>query len=318
MEISRLEQLREIARNDKKGTLVVASAADEHVLRSVMQAIQMNIARAILLGDEKKIGEIASSIGFDLSDTEIVHVPDINKTAEIAVKIIHQGQADILVKGQVKTGILLKEVLNNEYGLRKAKTLSHLAIFQTSFYPKLLGVTDAALNIQPSINEKIGIMENAIEVFHRLGILKPKVALLSALEYVNEKIQSSVDASKIVALKPNISEGNYFLDGPLALDNAVSAEAAALKGIKSDVAGDADILVAPTLIRATSYIKACVFCLMASLLQLFAGPLCPSSLHQGQKQWTAGFIQSHWQLFFKINNYGIKTNSGHKPRIDFH
>ena len=240
-----LDQLLDSAGNRPKETLIVASAADEQVLLAVKHAIERGIVRAILVGDEREIIEIAKSINFDLDDTEIIHVPIMDQIAEVAVRTINQGKATILMKGYIQSSILLKAILNKEYGLRKSTIISHLAIFQTSFYPKLLGITDSAININPTVEEKIRIIENAVEVFHYLGIQKPRVALLSALESVNEKIQSSVDADTIVKMKPEITGGRYHLDGPLALDIAISEIAASKKGIKSEVAGKSDILIAP-------------------------------------------------------------------------
>lgn len=247
MKITNLDQLINLAGNGSKETLIVASAANEEVLLAVKQAIERKIVRAILVGDENEIRRIAQSVKFDLDNTEIINVPIIDQIAEVSVKAINNGKAGILMKGFIQTGTLLKAVLNREYGLRKSETVSHLAIFQTSFYPKLLGITDAAMNINPSVEEKIRIIENAVEVFYRIGIQEPRVALLSALEYVNEKIQSSVDAKTIVELKPEIPGRRYHLDGPLALDNAISIKAASVKGIESNVAGKADILIAPEL-----------------------------------------------------------------------
>ena len=247
MKVTNLDQLIKMAGTGPKETLIVASAADEQVMLAVKYAIEADIVRVILVGDEKEIIRIARSIKFDLDNTKIINVPIIEQIPEVSVKAINEGKAGILMKGFIQTGILLKAVLNKEYGLRKSETISHLAIFQTSFYPKLLGITDAAMNINPSVDEKIRIIVNAVEVFHCLGIKEPRVALLSALEYVNEKIQSSVDADTIVKMKPEIPGGKFHLDGPLALDNAISLEAASMKGIKSEVAGKADILIVPEL-----------------------------------------------------------------------
>jgi phosphate butyryltransferase len=247
MAITTLDQILQRAKKRKTRKIAVAAAADIHVLRAVKMAVDLNIIMPILVGEEKEIRKISAKIGFDLTNIEIYDVKAATEAARIAVKIVKEGKASILMKGQVSTAPLLKAVLDRENGLRKSETISHFALCQTSFYPKILGISDAGMNICPTIEEKIRIIENAVEVMHALDLEKPRVALLGPVEIVNEKITSTVDAAKIVKMKPVLRSGEYFIGGPYALDIAVSKEAAEQKGVNSEVAGNADILIVPGL-----------------------------------------------------------------------
>ena len=178
-----------------------------------------------------KIKELARTIEFDLSSVDIIDEKDPARSCIRAVELIREGSADILMKGLVPTAPLLLAILDKEKGLRKRNTLSHLAIFQTRYYHKLLGVTDAAMNISPDINEKVNIIRNAAEVFYALGVPEPKVAVLGPLETVNEKIRSTVDAAILTQMNRRGQITGCIVDGPLALDNAISADAAKHKGI---------------------------------------------------------------------------------------
>lgn len=245
MELKKLEQLIEIAKSKKTRRLAVAAAADKHVLQAVRDASKEGIVIPVLVGDKAKIEEISSEIGFDIASCEIHDVADPVKASIKAVSIIKEGNADVLMKGNVSTGPLLKAVLDKENGLRKGSALSHVAIYETSFYHKLIGVTDAAMNVAPDINEKVAIVKNAAEAFHKIGVKEPKIAIIGAVEVVNPKMEATVDAAMLTMMNKRKQIKNCIVDGPLAIDNAVSKEAAEHKGIVSDVAGDADILVAP-------------------------------------------------------------------------
>jgi phosphate butyryltransferase len=247
MELRQLEQIKEIAIRRKTRRLVVAAGEDAAVLSAIKTARELDIVIPILTGNEKEIRALSSRIGLQLDGVKIINEEDPVKASRLAVAEIRQGNADILMKGRVSTAPLLKAVLNRDEGLRKRDNLSHLALFQTRYYPRLLGITDAAMNISPGIKEKVAIIENAKEIFHALGIVNPRIAVLGPIETVNPDISSTTDAAILVQMNRRNQIPDCLIDGPLALDNAVSAEAAEHKGIVSEVSGKVDILLAPDL-----------------------------------------------------------------------
>ncbi len=247
MELTRLEEIKEIAIKRETRRLVVAAGEDSAVLKALIAAKDLDIVIPVLTGNEQKIRSIAEESGLNLSDIKIIHEPDPVQSGKLAVQQIREGKADILMKGKIPTAPLLKAVLNREEGLRKRDILSHLAIFQIDHYHKLLGITDAAMNIAPGLKEKTAIIQNAIEVFHALGILNPRIAALGPIETVNPDIPSTTDAALLTQMNRRNQISNCVIDGPLALDNAVSREAAEHKGIESEVSGKVDILLTPDL-----------------------------------------------------------------------
>jgi len=247
MALQKLDQLIDIAKNKETRRLAVAAAADEHVLEAVKSAVEAGIVKPILVGETEAIRKIAAKINFDLTGIEIIEEANPVKASVIAVALIKEGKAEILMKGLVATAPLLKAVLDKEKGLRKGGTLSHFALFETPFYHKLLGVTDAAMNVAPEFNDKVAILNNSVDAMHGLGIANPKVAVIGPLEVVNPKIESTVHAAMLTLMNNRKQITGCIVDGPFALDNAVSKEAAEHKGIVSPVAGDADILMGPEL-----------------------------------------------------------------------
>jgi len=245
MELKSLVTFVEMAKSKTKRRLVVAAAGDLPVLEAVNNAQKEGIIDPILVGDKSEIEKISQQIGFDLSNVEIIHEPDPVKASIKAVAVIKEGRAEILMKGLVATGPLLKAVLDKENGLRKGGTISHIAFYETPFYHKLLGVTDAAMNVAPEFDEKVAILQNAVEAFHKLGIKNPKVAVVAAVETVNPKMEATVHAAMLTMMNKRKQIKGCIVDGPLAIDNAVSAEAAHHKGIESDIAGDVDIILTP-------------------------------------------------------------------------
>lgn len=241
----KLEELLELAKQKKTRRVAVAASADKPVLMALKEAMSQNVVIPILVGDKEKTFEIGNSIGFDFSDIEIIHEPNPAKAASLAVEQIRKGNADLLMKGLVSSGAFLKAILDKENGLRKSGTLSHVAFFESPYYHKLLAVTDAALNVEPEFKEKVSMLNNAVEAMRKLGIDKPKVAVVGAVETVNDKMQPSVDAALMKVMNQRNQIKNCIVDGPLAIDNAVSKEAAEHKGIVSEVAGDVDIILTP-------------------------------------------------------------------------
>ena len=243
--IRKLKGLIDLAKSQDKKRIVVAAAADLHVLEALKGACELGIVQPILVGDKVEIISISNSIQFDLSGYEIIDESDVVKASEKAVSIIKSGGAEVLMKGLVATGILLKAVLNKENGLRKGGLLSHVPFFESSYYHKLLCITDAAMNVAPDLSEKVSIVQNAVEAYHKLGIKKPKVAVVGAVETVNPKMEATVHAALITQMNRRNQILGCEVDGPLALDNIVSKEAAEHKGIVSNVAGDADVILTP-------------------------------------------------------------------------
>lgn len=243
MVLKKLSDLLDIAKSKETRRLAVAAAADHAVLQAVKSAVIEGIIIPVLVGDKAEIKNIAKEIDFDLSKVDIYDEKNPAKASVKAVSLIKEGKADILMKGLVSTAPLLKAVLDKENGLRKGNTLSHFALIESPYYHKLVGVTDAAMNIAPEFHEKVDIVNNATEVFHGLGEEKPKVAIIGPLEVVNPKIDSTCHAAMLSKMNDRGQIKNCLVDGPFALDNAVSREAAEHKGIHSEVAGDADVLV---------------------------------------------------------------------------
>ena len=225
----------------------VSNAQDEPVLQAVKAAKEQNIATAILVGDEAKIREIAASIDMDLTDFEIINEPDTEAAALKAVELVHNGKADILLKGLLETKTFLKSVLNKEVGLRTGKMLSHVCVFEIEGINRLLFFTDVAFNTYPTLADKVNIINNAVEVAHACGIECPKVAPLCAVETVNPKMQPTVDADNLTKMYESGDFSGCQTSGPLSVDLAIDPEAAVHKGVTNPVAGHADILLFPNI-----------------------------------------------------------------------
>lgn len=225
----------------------VSNAQDEPVLQAVKAAKEQNIATAILVGDKAKIREIAASIDMDLTDFEIINEPDTEAAALKAVELVHNGKADILLKGLLETKTFLKSVLNKEVGLRTGKMLSHVCVFEIEGINRLLFFTDVAFNTYPTLADKVNIINNAVEVAHACGIECPKVAPLCAVETVNPKMQPTVDADNLTKMYEGGDFKGCQIYGPLSMDLAIDPEAAVHKGVTNPVAGHADILLFPNI-----------------------------------------------------------------------
>lgn len=245
MVLTQLQDILEKASKTIPVKVSVAAAEDKNVLEAIKKATNNNIISPILVGDKKKISKLLSEINFHIKDEDIIHTINTQIAVEKATELVAERKAAILMKGLVSTGVLLKAVLKDEYKLKKGGLLSHFAIFESPYYHKLFGITDAAMNISPNLHEKVHLLNNAVEVFRKLGIDEPKVAVLCAIETVNEKMCATMDASLLSTMNKRGQIKNCIVDGPLALDNAISREAALHKNISGEVAGDADILLAP-------------------------------------------------------------------------
>ena len=227
--------------------VAVAHPCDPVTMGAVSELVSLGMAIPILVGPRGKIEAAAAMIGFDLSACRIVDVPHSHAAAAEAVALVRRGEAALLMKGSLHTDELMHEIVATTTGLRTARRLSHVYAMDVPSYDRLLLVTDAAINIAPDLDEKADIVRNAIDVAHVLGVSMPRVAVLSAVETVNAALRSSVEAAALCKMADRGQITGGIVDGPLAFDNAVSLEAAAQKGIISDVAGMADILVVPDL-----------------------------------------------------------------------
>lgn len=242
-----LEELLSI-KNNEIMKLAVVACQDYEVLKAVDDARRLGIAEPILIGDMEKTKDIIEENGFNLMDCQIIDEKDLKKSAEIGVKCVSGGKADFIMKGLVDTSILLKEVVNKDYGLRTESLLSHVMIYEVPTYHKLIYLTDGGMNLEPDLEDKVKIINNCVKVCKALGNEVVKVAALAAKEKVNPKMKATVDADE---LKKMCLEGKFekgvIVDGPLALDLAVSEKAAEIKKFKSQVAGDADVLLVPSI-----------------------------------------------------------------------
>ncbi len=245
MELKSLNTFIEIAKQKPKKRIAVAAAEDLPVLKAVLDAHAEGITDATLVGNKLIIEQIAKDNKFDISGFEIINEENPVRSARICVKIIKDNKAQILMKGLVGTADFLRAILDKENGLRRGGLLSHIGFFETKYYHKLIALTDAAQNIAPTLEEKIAIINNSVDMFHRLGINTPKIAILAAIEGVNPKMPATVDAALLAMMNRRGQIKGCLIDGPLAFDNAVSKQAAEHKGISSEVSGDADLLVAP-------------------------------------------------------------------------
>ena len=273
--IRKISELVDMAKAKRKRKIAVAAAGDYDVLEALKNAEEYNIVEPVLVGIKSKIEEISKEIGYDISNHEIIDIEDKFEASLHASQLIRDGHADILMKGLVSTGVLLKAVLNKEHGLRKGAILSHVAIFETPYYHKLLGITDAAMNVAPTFEDKIAIINNAVEVFHLLGEPDPKVAVVGAVETVNQRMESTMHAATLSMMNKRKQITGCIIDGPLALDNAISKKAAEVKHIQSDVAGDVDIIVAPDINGANFLYKSLNFLGGATAAAVIMGAKVP-------------------------------------------
>jgi phosphate butyryltransferase len=257
--IKNLPELIQTAKNGKKSRVAVAGAADLPVLEAVHAAAEAGIVQPLLVGDRRGIEEMAAKIGMDTSKTEIIDIADPAGAAAKAVSLVREDSAQILMKGFISTETLLRAVLNKENGLPTGKLLSHAGIFESSYYPKLFCVTDAAMNIAPALEEKVAILNNAVSLFHKLGEENPKVAVVAAVETVNPRMEPTIHAALLAQMNRRGQIKGCVVDGPLALDNAVSKEAAVHKGIAGEVAGNADIILVPGIEAGNVLYKSLVF-----------------------------------------------------------
>ncbi|EJS59327.1 phosphate butyryltransferase [Bacillus nitratireducens] len=272
----KLEHLIDQAAGQPKKTVAVAVAEDHEVIEAVAKAIKLQLAQFRLYGNQEKIMGMLQEHGLQTSDhIEVIAAASNAEAAELSVKSVRNGEADVLMKGNIPTANILKAVLNKEWGLRKGSVLSHVAAFEVPNYDRLIFVTDAAMNIAPDVTQKAAIIQNTVEVARAIGIDLPKVAPIAAVEVVNPAMQATIDAAMLTQMNRRGQIKNCVVDGPLALDNAVSQIAAEHKGIVSDVAGKADILLVPTIEAGNVLYKSLVYFADAKVGAMIAGAKAP-------------------------------------------
>jgi phosphotransacetylase len=269
------EQLLERCRSLAPVPTAVAHPCEASALAGAVEAGQKKLIVPILVGPADKIAEIAKSAGIDLGGLEIIDAPHSHAAAQQAVALVREGRAEVLMKGSLHTDELLSAVVSREKGLRTGRRISHAFLMDVPTYHKVLIVTDAAINIAPALEDKVDICQNAIDLAIALGVARPKVAILAAVETVNSKMPATIDAAALCKMADRGQIKGGLLDGPLAFDNAISKEAAKTKGIESEVAGDPDILLAPDLEAGNILAKQLSFLANADSAGLVLGARVP-------------------------------------------
>ena len=253
----------------------VAHPCEHTALSGAVEAADKKLITPILVGPAEKIGDVAKAHGIDINRFRLVDVPHSHASAAKAVEIVRQGEAELLMKGSLHTDELLGAVVARETGLRTGRRLSHVFLMDVPTYHKVLVVTDGAINIAPTLEDKMDICQNAIDLVRSFGIERPKVAILAAVETVTSKMPATIDAAALCKMAERGQIRGGALDGPLAFDNAISREAAKIKGITSEVAGDPDILLAPDLEAGNMVAKQLSFLANADSAGLVLGARVP-------------------------------------------
>lgn len=267
----KLSDMINLVKINKKRRIVVAAAHDLHVLESIKLASEKDFIDAILIGNETLILKYLNQLNMNPHDYQIISELDDQLACQKAVKLIKDDQADILMKGLVETSVILKEVLHKTYGLKSNRRLSHVSVLEVNTYHKLLFMTDGAMNMYPDLELKKEIIENAIDMTHKLGITKPNVGCIAAIEKVNPKMAATIDCEALTQIKFNGAN----VGGPFAIDNAINKEAAIHKGISDPMCGDVDILLMPQIEAGNVFYKSMVFLAHAKSASVILGATHP-------------------------------------------
>ena len=279
MAIKKLDDLFDVLRSQPKKRLVAAYATDAHTIGAIAKAVELGIVEATLVGDEATMKKVCSDLGVKAEQFKLVHEPVDVKAVDKAVQLINDGQGDVLMKGLVTTDKYMRGILNKEHGLLPPKAvLSHVTVVQVPSYHKLLIVGDVAIIPAPDFKQKVAITNYVIRTAHSLGIERPKVALLAATEQMSVGMPACVDAALIAKMGERGQIGGAVLDGPLALDVAIDREAADIKKLKGEVAGDADCVVFPNIESGNVFFKTCTKFAGAELGAMVVGAKVPCIL----------------------------------------
>lgn len=255
--------------------LVVAVANDDHVIEAVEMARKERIIDPILVGDEKLILAVLDHLKISKTPYEIINVEDPIKACEEAVKLVSSGKADLLMKGLVDTAVILRAVLDKDFGLRTPNRLSHVSIMEIPTYHKLLMMSDGAMNTYPDVDIKQEIIENGVEILRKIGVKHPKVGCICAIEKINPKMQHTLDCQELIERNQNERIKNCTIGGPFALDNAINKEAALHKGVKDPMAGEVDFVLMPQIESGNVFYKAMMFLAGAKSASVIAGAQKP-------------------------------------------
>lgn len=273
--IKSFDEVLKVAKERGPKILSVACAQDDDVMLAVENARKEGIVQAILVGDLEAITAVCDQHKIDLKNYEVIDIKDMTEASYKAVELVSSGKAHLVMKGLVDTSIVLKAVLDKEIGLRTGNALSHVAVFDVPNFPRLLYVTDAAMNIAPDAETKKQIIENSVIVANALDIPEPNVGVICAKEKVNAKMPATVDAEILVNMYKEGKIKGCKVGGPFALDNAVSEEAARIKGMKDPMAGKVDILLCPTIETGNVLYKALTFLSGARSAGIIVGAKAP-------------------------------------------
>jgi len=273
--IKSIDELVSEAKKIDTKTLVVACAADEHVLQAVEMARIENIVNGILIGNKTDIITILDNLKYDTSNYKIIDEADEEQACLKAVKLVSSNKSYFLMKGLVGTSTILKAALNKEFGLRTRNRISHVSVFEVPTYSKLLFMTDGAMNIAPTLDEKRQIVENSVKIAHAIGIKRPNVGIIGAVEKVNPQMEATLDAAELVKMNEDRIIDDCNVAGPFAIDNAINLEAARHKGITNPVAGNVDILVMPRIEAGNVFYKTMMFLANAKSASVIAGAKKP-------------------------------------------
>ena len=266
--------LLDVAHKKKGVTAGIVNAGKPLPMLSVMDAVNENLITPVFIGDKSEIEKCANDLKFDISNFEIIHEPVENNTAKIAAKLASEGKIKIIVKGHIHTDVLMKEFVKREYNLLGKTRLSHIWHMTLDKDDKPLIITDGVLNVMPNVKTKMHILKNVINFSNRIGIERPKVSVLSATEEVLDSVQSSLDAKEItdLAIKEKL---NADVFGPLAFDNSISKKSAGIKGINNVVAGDADVLLVPSVETGNALVKMMIYFMGACAAGVVVGGKVP-------------------------------------------
>lgn len=275
MAITTFAQLMKEAREVGPKTVAIAAAHEQEILLAAEDAEKRGLADCILVGDRIAIGEIAEQASIHIGRMMVIHEPDPKLAARKVMELVGLGHAQIAMKGKIETGDFLRAALDREVGLRVGRLLTHVGIFEIPGFDRLIFISDAGVVVAPTMEQKIEIVRNAIYVAQRLGVEQPRVAILAATEMVNPKIPTTLDAANLSKMADRGQIEGGLIDGPLALDNAISPESAQIKGIKSGVAGRADILIPPDVEAANVLAKAITYFAKGNMAGVVVGGKSP-------------------------------------------
>jgi phosphate butyryltransferase len=275
MAIKSFEELLAAAQAKGPKRVAVVFAHEPNTLQAVHQAHEKRLAKCILIGDAAAIHETATVQGLNLGPAQVIHEDYADEAARRAVELINTHQADLAMNGLAQPRYLIEAALDRESGLRTGRLLTDVSIFEIPLLDRLILISDIGIVVSPTMEQRIGIVRNAVEVAHALGIELPKVAILAATEMVNPKIPLSMEAANLSKMAQRGQIKGALIDGPLALDNAISPEAARIKGIQSEVAGYADVLIAPDIEAGNILAKTIIYFAKGKMAGVVVGGRCP-------------------------------------------